>query len=146
MSCRRCCSLNDSCGTRVYASPALGRTRTCDRPSLVLNYRGYMDWLHFKNCALVSLIHAIHWCLYLSNIFAIIPLILFQPWYIFMPLVTVLGHPIISGAFCGLNNLENHYREKAGWTIIQHNFTEVDMPYIIKFFGYLGVKQQDPNQ
>lgn len=43
-----------------------------------------------------------------------VPLILLnEPFYISVPLITLLFSPLIGGTYCMFNNLENHFRRKA---------------------------------
>jgi hypothetical protein len=48
------------------------------------------------------------------NTLAIPALVYYQPWYIWMPLITMLVSPVLGGTWCIFNQLEDHYRNKAG--------------------------------
>ena len=65
---------------------------------------------------------------------------MYQPVYVWVPMVTLITHPIVCGAFCALNNIENMYRARLGWTLIQKDFIELDYPYIVRFLTWLGFK------
>jgi len=94
-----------------------------------------MDWFKYKNVLLFCVANFTHWGLYLGNLVALSYVIAYQPWYIALPMLTVLGNPIIGGIQCAYNNLENVYRSKLGWKIVDQNFLPAaiqDIKNIIK--------------
>lgn len=52
------------------------------------------------------------------NLIAVPFVIAYEPFYIWMPLITFLVSPLIGGTYCMFNRLENHYRAKAGMRLI----------------------------
>jgi hypothetical protein len=50
--------------------------------------------------------------------------ILMEPFYIWMPIITMLVSPLVGGAYCLFNRLENHFRRKALLPLINDRFEE----------------------
>lgn len=93
---------------------------------------------HNRTLALWILIHITHWTLLLTNLTACFFIIIYQPWYIAIPICTLLNNPILGGKFCMLNDLENRLRSKLGWTLIKKDFTETtinDIKRLIKNYA-----------
>lgn len=63
------------------------------------------------------------------NLISVPLVIAFEPFYIWMPLITFLVSPLVGGAYCMFNRLENHCRSKA------------DMPLIHDRIGALFTKR-----
>ena len=59
-------------------------------------------------------IAVLHLSIICANMAAIPLLIWNEPFYIAMPLITLLVSPLLSGSYCLFNNLENYFRVKAG--------------------------------
>jgi hypothetical protein len=68
--------------------------------------------------------------MYLGNLLALGFICLYEPWYIALPLVTIISNPVIGGIHCGYNNLENRYRSRLNWPLIVDNF----LPTILNEF------------
>lgn len=73
----------------------------------------------------VCFIHLLHWAVYIFNTLCIIPLMLYTPVYVWIPMCTMLANPLIGAQYCILNQLENKYRTLAGLPLLETNFTEV---------------------
>ena len=71
-----------------------------------------------------ALTHVGHWSLYLINCIAGIWLIIYEPWYVAVPLITILANPLMGGQYCVLNNVENMFRQQLGWPLIKDNFID----------------------
>lgn len=61
-----------------------------------------------------KVICGIHAVLILMNTLAIPFAMYYQPWYIWVPIVTVLVSPLLGHHYCIFNQLEDHYRVQAG--------------------------------
>jgi hypothetical protein len=59
------------------------------------------------------------------NVAAIPFLIINEPFWIWMPVITVLVSPLITGTYCMFNRLENFYRGKAGMPYIKDRLDEL---------------------
>lgn len=68
--------------------------------------------------------------MYIGNMLAIVFLVLYEPWYITLPFVTIISNPLIGGVHCLYNNLENYYRQLLGWPLIESNFIFAIIPLI----------------
>jgi hypothetical protein len=60
-----------------------------------------------------------------TNFVAIPLLIKYEPFYIWMPLITFLVSPLVGGTYCMLNRLENHFRALAGMRLIEDRIAEL---------------------
>ncbi len=60
--------------------------------------------------------------MYIGNIIALLYIITYEPWYLALPMATILGNPVIGGIHCAYNNIENTYRLALGWSLIDQNF------------------------
>lgn len=92
-----------------------------------------IDWIRVRLIFLWAIVHLTHWGMYIGNVLAIGFLCVHAEWYIALPLVTVLSNPLIGGIHCLYNNLENHYRERLGWPLIEANF----LPTVLKEINQL---------
>lgn len=52
------------------------------------------------------------------NIAAVPFMVINEPFYIWMPLITFLVSPLVGGSYCMFNRLENYWRHKAGMPLI----------------------------
>lgn len=59
-------------------------------------------------------VNFIHQIMIAMNTLAIPFVIYYQPWYLWMPIITCLVSPILGGTWCLFNQLEDHYRNQAG--------------------------------
>jgi hypothetical protein len=57
-------------------------------------------------------------------------LIVYEPFWIWMPMITFLASPYIGGSFCIFNRIENHFRRKAVLPPIEDRFYDFIM-YVI---------------
>lgn len=73
---------------------------------------------------LAKFVAAVHMIIIGLNTLAIPFLIWKEPFWIWMPLITMLVSPVLGGSFCMFNRLENHYRYKAGMRPIADRFEE----------------------
>jgi hypothetical protein len=60
-----------------------------------------------------------HLVIIFLNLLAVPLLIINMPFYIWMPIITLLVNPMIGGAYCMFNRLENYFRFKAFMPPIQ---------------------------
>ena len=60
---------------------------------------------------IISLIHIL---LIVGNLISVPFLVLYTPFYICIPLITMLVSPVLGGSYCLFNRLENYFRYKAG--------------------------------
>jgi hypothetical protein len=97
--------------------------------------------MNSRYCA--YLVHAIHWVIFLGSIFSIAPIIAYSPWWISIPFLVLISNPSLSGSLCVLNNLENYYRREACMRLIDKDFLEIDMPYIIKFLQTIKLLKRE---
>lgn len=67
---------------------------------------------------LVRVIEILHGLLVVTNTVSIPLLICYQPIYIWAPIISLLGSPVLGGTYCAFNRLENVYRVKAGMPTI----------------------------
>lgn len=86
------------------------------------------DW----GCALessyyyvVKFIAGVHLIVIFGNLVAIPCLIYYQPFYIWLPIITFLVNPMVGGSYCMMNRLENHYRSKADMPLITDRLAEL---------------------
>ncbi len=99
-----------------------------------------MDWLYIKNYTCWLIVHLTHWSLYIGNLASMVMVIIYCEWYIALPIMTFLGHPIVGGMHCAYNNIENRYRDKLGWALIEHDFLPTAMDTL---FNKLRKKNKD---
>ncbi len=59
-------------------------------------------------------IAVIHLLIIGTNLISVPLLLIYQPFYICMPLITMLVSPVLGGTYCMFNRMENFYRIKAG--------------------------------
>ena len=69
---------------------------------------------------MAKIISIFHIAIIIGNTIAIPMLMLYQPFYIWLPIVTYLCSPMIGGVYCPLNRMENHFRRLSG----QEQFTD----------------------
>ena len=72
----------------------------------------------------VKAIAGIHMILIFGNILSVPLLVAYTPFYIWMPMVTMLVSPVLGGTYCIFNRLENFYRFKAGMPQIDDRLAE----------------------
>lgn len=53
------------------------------------------------------------------NLISIPFVVAYEPFYIWMPIITFLVSPLIGGNYCMFNRLENFFRFKAGMPLIE---------------------------
>ena len=61
-------------------------------------------------------VFAVHQVMIGMNTLAIPAVIYYEPWYIWMPIITMLVSPVLGGTWCIFNQLEDYYRDRAGLT------------------------------
>ena len=61
----------------------------------------------------------------LMNMLSLPLLIYFEPFWIWMPLITILVSPLLGGSYCMFNQLENVYRKKAGLSEIEDRLVDL---------------------
>lgn len=83
-------------------------------PNMPLLYKYFARFIAF-----------IHVCIILINVVAIPCIIYFEPFWIWMPIITVMVSPVLGGTYCMFNRIENHYRIKAGLWPIQDRMTHL---------------------
>ena len=66
----------------------------------------------------VRLVAFFHMIIIGGNLIAVPYLIINEPFYIWLPMITVLVSPVIGSTYCMFNRLENHYRRLAGMELI----------------------------
>lgn len=91
-------------------------------------YRSFLLDLGWRSVSryyyMAKLVAVVHMGIILLNAAAIPFLIWKEPFWIWMPLITMLGSPVLGGTYCMFNRLENHYRRKAGMPQIEDRFAE----------------------
>ena len=60
----------------------------------------------------------IHLLIISLNLLSIPFVIAFEPFYIWMPIITFLVSPLVGGTYCMFNRLENYFRHRAGMVLI----------------------------
>lgn len=85
------------------------------------------------NKVIVCAIVLLHNILIILNLMSIPLLIIHEPFYISLPLLTVLMSPLLGGAHCVLNNIENYFRGKADMDLIEDRTEEIS-EFINKLF------------
>ena len=81
--------------------------------------------MHIHPKILVKLVSIIHTVFLTANCISIPCLIILEPFYIWMPMITMLGSPLIGGSYCLFNQLENYYRQKANMPVIKDRSIEI---------------------
>lgn len=71
----------------------------------------------------LSVVVAAHSFMYVMNTLSPIYLIIYEPWYIACPLITVIASPLVSGVYCAFNTLENNIRIKMGLQALDNDFS-----------------------
>lgn len=74
---------------------------------------------------MAKFVAGVHLIIIGMNTLAIPFLIWKEPFWIWMPMLTMLSSPLLGGAYCLFNRLENYYRYKAGMRPIEDRFTEL---------------------
>ncbi len=74
---------------------------------------------------LARFVAIIHLAMIFLNVLSVPFLIVCEPFYIWMPLITFLVSPLVGGTYCIFNRLENHYRSKAGMPLIEDRVGEL---------------------
>ncbi len=69
---------------------------------------------------LLFFVRVIHEALIWGNFIAIPLLILLQPWYIWLPIVSCIASPLLDGVNCRMVRLENKLRKKIKLEQIKH--------------------------
>lgn len=64
----------------------------------------------------------IHLLMIFLNLISVPYLIVYEPFYIWMPIITLLVSPVIGQTYCMMNRLENHFRFLAGMDLIHDRF------------------------
>lgn len=72
--------------------------------------------LIFKLLAHITAI--LHLLIILLNLLAVPFVVAYEPFYIWMPIITFLVSPLVGGCYCMFNRMENHFRELAGMPLI----------------------------
>jgi len=62
----------------------------------------------------------LHLLIIILNFLSIPFVIAYEPFYIWMPVITFLVSPLVGGTYCMYNRLENHFRRKALMPLIQN--------------------------
>ena len=52
------------------------------------------------------------------NLLSIPFVVAYEPFYIWMPIITFLVSPLVGGSYCMFNRLENYFRYRAGMDLI----------------------------
>ena len=74
---------------------------------------------------LAKFVAFIHLIMIGMNIISVPFLIVTQPFYIWMPIITCLVSPVLGGTYCMFNRLENFFRAKAGMPLITDRLAEL---------------------
>lgn len=77
-------------------------------------------------------IGTIHIIITLVNLVSVPCLLLYTPFYIWMPIITMLVSPVVGGTYCMFNRMENFYRLKAGLPPIHDRWSS--------FLDWIGFK------
>jgi hypothetical protein len=89
------------------------------------------NWNYFKLCVVVIA----HSFMYIMNTLSPIYLIIYEPWYVACPLITVIASPLVSGVYCAFNNLENSIRMRLGLELLNTDFSIFYFRKIKKWFS-----------
>ncbi len=120
----------------VYSDACLYSTENADTSFLLsMDYTRdcIMDWRRLSLILLWLNVHLLHWGLLIGFIVSCIFNLIYSPWYVCIPFIIILGNPILGGAYCVYNNLENKYRAQLGWPLIEHNFSVTIIQEILSF-------------
>lgn len=82
---------------------------------------------------IVRIISIIHLVMIGVNCISVPLLLLNEPFWISVPLITLLFSPLIGGTYCMFNNLENHFRRKANMPEINDR-TEAFVKEVLSIF------------
>jgi hypothetical protein len=74
---------------------------------------------------MVTLIVVIHNIVIAANLLSVLLLLIYTPFYIWLPMLTLLVNPILGGKFCLMNQTENYYRKLAGLPTIKDRAEEL---------------------
>ena len=83
------------------------------RTPLGLVFMRVFCYTFIANC-----IAGIHLLLILANLVSLACLIAYEPFYIWLPFLTLVSSPMMGGTHCLFNRIENIYRVKAGLPLI----------------------------
>ena len=75
--------------------------------------------------SMVKVVTIFHLGIVAANLVAIPLMILNEPFWLWMPLITFLVSPMLGGTYCMFNRLENYFRAKAGMRLIQDRLQEL---------------------
>ena len=68
--------------------------------------------LIFKCLAHITAI--VHLLIIALNLLSVPFVVAYEPFYIWMPIITFLVSPLVGGTYCMFNRVENHFRRQAG--------------------------------
>jgi len=66
-----------------------------------------------------------HLVIIFLNMVSVPLLIAYQPFYIWIPMISLLASPVIGGTHCIINRLENKFRVKAGVPVMYDRLEEL---------------------
>lgn len=75
-----------------------------------------MKSLIYRICAHITAI--VHLLIIVLNLLSVPFVIAYEPFYIWMPIITFLVSPLVGGPYCMFNRVENEFRSKAGMPLI----------------------------
>jgi membrane protein insertase Oxa1/YidC/SpoIIIJ len=70
--------------------------------------------------SMFGFIIASHFSVVTCNLIAAVVIAFYQPWYVALPIITLIVNLMFSPISCPLTRLENHYRRRMGKTPIAH--------------------------
>jgi len=79
----------------------------------------------YINKIIVYFIAIVHTLLIFLNIISIPLMIINEPIWIKIPLITCLVSPVLGGSYCIFNRIENYYREKANMPQITDRLDDI---------------------
>ena len=74
---------------------------------------------------IARIVAVVHLLIITLNLLSVPFVVAYEPFYIWMPIITFLVSPMIGGTFCMFNRLENHFRAKAGMRLITDRVAEL---------------------
>lgn len=88
-----------------------------------------MDSLRFYKVA-AHFIAIVHIVIMFANTIALPVLIIYEPWYLYFPMISLLCSPLLGAQYCMFNRLENYCRYRAGMPQIYDKIT-----HILEYWG-----------
>lgn len=107
----------------------------------ILNGIEHVHRIHIKmvNLILAYFVAVTHGILIIVNLISVVCLIVLTPFYIWVPMISLMISPFLGGTYCIFNNIENYYRKKAGLPEISDrldHFLKISLDFLRKYTYY----------